>query len=184
MSFEDSHFCLQTLNTKRVIFSKSPRKNRFISRALSLSLSLSLVIRTYQKVLLLPLRDDVKSRAVYVLVSLSFSFALPRSLLLVAIGSRRERITREWNSSPPDWRIRSFFIWKMRIRWVCKNANRVDASVLTRRFASVFLSRAKRRKRRKPTLSRRVERRSLSLSWMRTVLKFCPKNSPLTPPFV
>ena len=139
-------------------FQKSEKKPLYFESAFSLSLSL--VIRTYQKVLLLPLRDDVKSRAVYVLVSLSFSFALPRSLLLVAIGSRRERITREWNSSPPDWRIRSFFIWKMRIRWVCKPRRCIgfDAAFCLR------LSVAREEKKTKKTDSLAESRASLSLS--------------------
>ena len=63
--------------------------------------------------------------------------------------------------------------------WVCKNAHIAKSMDRFRRgvfYLRLSLTRAERRRRRKPALSpRRVERRSLSLGLER-FLKFCPKE--------
>ena len=110
-------------------------------------------------------------------LSLSFSFAGVAAFGWFGVARRRvrqseekERLTNEWNSSPSDWRIRSFFVLEKNadsMIWVCKNAH--IAKSMDRFRCGVFclrlsLTRAERRRRRKPALSpRRVERRSLSL---------------------
>ena len=161
-------------------------KNRFISRALffSLSLSLSLSLKRIPKgkcSSFCTLDATTTTALFFVVSSLAFaSFLLPRGRGCWQSKRENDVFLNEWNSSPPDWRENSivFFLSrgkKMRIRF-----GRAKMQRGSNRFR--FVSRAKRRRRRKPSRSLAAERRaslslslSLSLSWigLERFLKFC-----------